>query len=167
MGKTDKEVPYTKVPNYIIRDEGISVIEFRVYCAILSCNPSFPSVPTIEQWTGISQRRVFSALRILEKKKYIKVLRSPGVNNRYQPLHVVHGSKVKPLHNMQGTPARGARVTPARGAGEKEQSKNNKKKAGPFGLSGEGGNWAKRPPKDIVDLLRGKVKSMPKGGPEK
>lgn len=68
-----KEVDYTMIPNWMIRNPEIDSYDLAIYCCIASCNPSFPSYEKMMEWTGVKKRnRITKSLKKLELMRLIR-----------------------------------------------------------------------------------------------
>lgn len=66
----DKE-PYTRIPNRLIRSKLLDPIEFRILCAVMTCNPSFPSYEKLAEWCGCSRTKVYHSLKKLTEMRLL------------------------------------------------------------------------------------------------
>lgn len=67
-GKGDRLVPYTPIPNDLIKSLRLDVYDKVIFMIIASLSPSFPSYSKIAEWSGIKKRdRIAKSLKNLER----------------------------------------------------------------------------------------------------
>lgn len=86
---------FTVIPNVILRcDLGLDAYAKLILITLMSwMTKSKPehwvrarghiSINNLHDWTGISKRKITDAIAVLEERKYIITLRSPGNSTRY------------------------------------------------------------------------------------
>jgi len=88
-GLKDKngDLPYTMIPNRLIRSQELDPYEKLVFITIASCNPSFPSYEVIHKWTGMSTERIWKSLKRLEECRVIRRFKR-GRAVEYKPWYI-------------------------------------------------------------------------------
>lgn len=73
-----KDNGFIVIPNTFIRDEKLSIYEKMLFCVFLTCKGMpeiFLSYETLSKQSGIKRTKLIETIKLLEQKKYIKVVK--------------------------------------------------------------------------------------------
>lgn len=149
-----RDVAFTRVPNQVIRSRLLDVYEKAVFACLASCSPSYPSLSTIMDWSGIRKRN--TVVRCLKKLEANRLIERYKVGDRIYYVtawdddasKLPHGAKLVTYSYRGGNPKLPELVT--QGYPKKNKEKEQRKIA-----SATLENGGKKPVKErtFIDIM--------------